>query len=107
METQHALDIAIKALQSFKAKEIVKINVSHLTQMMSYMVVCTATSVTHTQALASNLRRKAKIENIPVLNIEGEMKSDWVLIDLGDIIVHCMLQETREFYQLERIWNTQ
>ncbi|MBK2125794.1 ribosome silencing factor [Fangia hongkongensis] len=105
METQTILDSTIDALESIKAEDISVMNVEHLTEMMSYVVVCTATSVTHAKALANNLQQEIKAKNIPILGVEGQSKSDWVLVDLGDIIVHIMLKETRDFYQLEKLWD--
>ncbi|WP_440616273.1 ribosome silencing factor [Cysteiniphilum sp. 6C5] len=105
METKEILDLAVNALEDVKAEDITVMNVEHLTELMSYVVVCTANSGTHAKALASNLEMTAKKNNVTILGIEGEVKSDWVLVDLADIVVHIMKAETREFYQLEKLWD--
>ncbi|MFZ9035252.1 MAG: ribosome silencing factor [Francisellaceae bacterium] len=99
------LTIAVDALEDIKAQDIKVMDVEHLTDMMSYIVVATATSQTHGNALAQNVEKKAKENNISILGIEGKAKSDWVLVDLGEVVVHIMLQETRDFYQLEKLWD--
>ena len=105
METKKILDLAISALENVKAEHITVINVEHLTELMSYVVVCTANSGTHAKALANNVEMTAKKKNVNILGIEGEVKSDWVLVDLVDVVIHIMKEETREFYQLEKLWD--
>ena len=105
METQQMLDTVIDALESIKAEDIKSMPVEHLTDVMSNIVVCTATSGTHAKALANHLTKTAKEQHIEILGVEGESKSDWVLVDLGDIVAHIMREETRNFYQLEKLWD--
>ena len=105
METKKTLDLAISALEDVKAENITVMNVEHLTELMSYVVVCTANSGTHAKALANNVAMTAKKNNVTILGIEGEVKSDWVLVDLADVVIHIMKEETRAFYQLEKLWD--
>ncbi|WP_116964145.1 ribosome silencing factor [Fastidiosibacter lacustris] len=105
MEAKKILDLTINALEDIKAENINVMNVTHLTELMNYVVVCTANSGTHAKALASHLEMMAKKHNIKILGVEGEAKSDWILIDLADIVVHVMREETRNFYQLEKLWD--
>ncbi|WP_395946316.1 ribosome silencing factor [Caedibacter taeniospiralis] len=105
METKQILDLAVNALEDIKAENITVMNVEHLTELMSYVVVCTANSGTHAKALASHLELTAKRNMLTILGVEGEAKSDWVLVDLGDVVVHIMREETRQFYQLEKLWD--
>lgn len=105
MTTQQRLKIIIEALEDLKAVEIQSLDVRHLTDMMDHMVVCTASSTTHAKSLARNLEMELKANKISILGIEGDNKSDWVLVDTGDIVAHIMLEETRELYALEKLWD--
>lgn len=105
MTTDQRLDIIIEALNNLKAIDILSLDVKHLTDMMDHMVVCTASSTTHAKSLAKNLEIELKANKISILGIEGDNKSDWVLVDIGDIVVHIMLEETRELYALEKLWD--
>jgi ribosome-associated protein len=68
------------------------------------MVICTGTSNRHVKSIADKLAIKAKADGLPPISIEGEQDAEWVLVDLGDAIVHVMQQEARDFYQLEELW---
>ena len=105
MTTDQRLNIITEALDNSKATEIQSLAVEHLTDMMDYIVVCTATSTTHAKSLARNLEIELKANKIIILGIEGDNKSDWVLVDIGDIVAHIMLAETRELYALEKLWD--
>ena len=105
MTTDQRLNIITEALDDLKGTEISSLDVRHLTDMMDYIVVCTASSTTHAKSLAKNLKMELKTEKISILGIEGDNKSDWVLVDIGDIVAHIMLEETRELYALEKLWD--
>ena len=105
MTTDQRLNIITEALDNLKATDIQSLDVQHLTDMMDHIVVCTATSTTHAKSLAKNLEMTLKAKKITILGIEGDNKSDWVLVDIGDIVAHIMLEETRELYALEKLWD--
>ncbi|APC97016.1 ribosome silencing factor [Francisella frigiditurris] len=105
MTTEQRLNIVTEALDDLKAQNIQTINVEHLTDMMENIIICTATSTTHAKSLAKHLEAELKKNNISILGIEGEVKSDWVLVDTGDIVAHIMLEETRNLYALEKLWD--
>lgn len=97
--------MVIKALKGLKGLEIVSLDVRHLTSVTDTMIVCTGTSTRHVKSLADNVLKELSKEKIKPLSIEGENEGEWVLIDLTDVMVHIMLARTRDFYQLEQLWN--
>ncbi len=103
--TENLKEIIIEALEDLKAINIVVIPVAHLTTITDYMVICSGTSARHIKAIANNV-----ITNINKAgfseSLEGEEDSEWLLIDANDVIVHIMLPKTRDFYNLEGLWQT-
>lgn len=97
--------IIINALEDLKAKDIVCLDVENLTSVTDYMIVATGTSSRHIKSIALKVLETTKKHGFSSLGTEGNHASDdWILIDLGDAIVHVMLAEARDFYQLERLW---
>lgn len=95
-----------KTLDEHKAENIVSINVNKLTSVTDYIVVCSANSTRQVKALAEHVMVACKHQGIQPLGHEGTDGSDeWALIDLGDVVVHVMLETARTFYDLERLWN--
>lgn len=98
------LVLILTILDDAKGKQIKVINVIDKSSVTDYMVIATGTSSTHIKALATHVMTRVKQQGVQPLGVEGEQDKEWVLVDLGDIIVHLMLAKTREFYQLEKIW---
>ncbi len=96
--------LVMDALEELKARDIVQLDVSRLTSVTELMVVASGTSNRHLAALADNLIQTAKESGVPPLGVEGESGAEWVLVDLGDVVVHLMMPETRALYDLERLW---
>ena len=94
----------IDALEEIKAKNIVMLNVSKLTSLFDYLVVASGDSNRQTRALASNVKDRLKDLGASVVGSEGEESGDWVLVDLGDIVVHVMQPAIRDYYHLEELW---
>lgn len=92
------------ALEEIKARDVREIDVRDKTGITDYMVIASGTSTRHVKSIADEVMRFAKrIGNTPI-GIEGEREAEWVLVDLGDVIVHVMLPRVRELYALERLW---
>ena len=99
------LELVTDALEGMKGKDIVHLDVRGLSSVTDYMVIATGTSNRHVKSLAEEVSFKAKQAGYAPLSVEGEMNSDWVLADLGDVIVHVMQTDARGFYDLERLWD--
>ena len=98
------LNVAIEALEDLKATNIEVIDVSPLSSIMDTIVIASGSSTRQTKALANEVAVKAKKHGCVPLGIEGTELAEWVLVDLGDIIVHIMTPATRDFYDLEGLW---
>ena len=96
---------ALKALKQLKALDIVSLNVRHLTTITETMVIATGTSNRHVNALANLVTELLRIEKYKPVSVEGQTSGEWVLIDMGDIMIHILQQRTRDFYQLEKLWD--
>jgi len=94
----------LDALESLKAKDVREIDVRGRTSIADLLVVASGTSARHVKSIADEVGRFAKKAGVMPLGVEGEQEGEWVLIDLGDVIVHVMLPRIREFYALERLW---
>ncbi|ABC32495.1 MULTISPECIES: ribosome silencing factor [Hahella] len=104
METENLKEIVIKALEDIKAKDISVLDVKDRTSVTDYMVIASGTSNRHVKSIADNVIAEVKANGGRPLGSEGGAASDWILVDLGDIVVHVMLPSSREFYDLERFW---
>ncbi|TWT17577.1 ribosome silencing factor [Luteimonas marina] len=92
------------ALDALKAKDAVEIDVRGKTSVCDYMVIASGTSTRHVKSIADEVVKNAKQLDCQPLGVEGEREAEWVLVDLGDVVVHVMLPRVREFYALERLW---
>lgn len=104
MTSEELRDLALRALEDLKGIEIVSIDVRSITNITDYMVMCTGRSTRHVKALAEEVATKAKAEQAKFVHTEGDKESEWILVDLGDVVVHVMLAATRAFYSLEDLW---
>lgn len=92
------------ATEELKAKDLVEIDVIGRSSVADYMVIASGTSSRHVKSIADEVVKFAKKLGVMPLGVEGEREAEWVLVDLGDVVVHVMLPRVREFYALERLW---
>ncbi len=105
MTTDELKQLVMDALQDLKAEDITVLDVKDKTSITDWLVVVTGSSSRHVKSLANNVIIEAKKAGKSPLGIEGENDGEWVLVDLGDVIVHVMRQQVREFYDLESLWS--
>lgn len=104
MDTAQLEAIVIDALEDIKAKDIEVINTGKLTSLFDRIVVASGDSNRQTRALARNVQEKVREAGGHVISVEGEESGEWVLVDLGDIVVHIMQPAVRSYYNLEELW---
>lgn len=97
-------DLVINALEDLKGRDIVILPVAELTDIADYMIIASGTSNRHVRALVDSVIEAVKEAGEVVRGSEGRDTNEWVLVDLGDVLVHVMSGEARAFYDLERLW---
>jgi ribosome-associated protein len=105
MDIKKLEKVVVSALEDIKGEEIEVINTSKLTPLFDRVVLASADSNRQTRALARNVAEKVKEAGGEVLSVEGEETGEWVLVDLGDIVVHVMQPAVRLHYRLEELWS--
>ena len=100
------LDRILTSLDDDKAEDVVPIDLRGRSDMADYMVICSGRSTRQVSAIAEKLVDRLKQDTGVICKLEGKETGDWVLIDAGDVIVHVFRPEVREFYQLEKMWQT-
>lgn len=104
MDIKKLQTLVVDALEDVKGQDIVLFDTMHLTSLFDRIAVVSGTSNRQTKALAASVRDKVKAAGGDVVGLEGEDTGEWVLVDLGDMIVHIMQPAIRQYYRLEEIW---
>lgn len=105
MTPKQVAEKIVKALDGKKARDIKLLRTDKLTVLADYFIICTATSTTQIKTLADEVDKVMSEAGEPPLRREGYRSGGWVLLDFGCVIVHLFMEETREFYNLERLWS--
>lgn len=105
MQLEALQKLVVDALEEIKAQDIKIMDVRGVASFTDLMVVASGTSTRHVKAIADKVVEKASQTGNKPLGVEGEREAEWVLVDLNDIIVHVMLPQTRDFYNLEKLWS--
>jgi len=96
--------LIIDVLEDVKAQDIKVFNTTHLTNLFDRVIIASGSSNRQTRALAASVAAKARARGVPIVAYEGEDTGEWVLVDLGDVVVHCMQPAARAYYKLEDLW---
>lgn len=104
MQTEEIRHTAVAALEEIKARDIVVLDVKKLTSLFDYLIVASGDSTRQTKALARNVHDRVKAAGGSIVGIEGEQSGEWVLVDLGAVVVHVMQPAIRDYYNLEQLW---
>jgi ribosome-associated protein len=104
MDIKKLQSLVVDALEDVKAQDIVVYDTTHLTSLFDRIAIASGTSNRQTKALAASVRDKVKESGGKIISMEGEDTGEWVLVDLGDMIVHIMQPAIRAYYRLEEIW---
>ena len=104
MQAEALCRAAVDALEDIKAEDIVVLDVGKMSSLFDYIIVASAESTRQTRALVGNLQDKIKTLGGQILGVEGESSGEWVLVDLGDVVVHVMQPAIRTYYNLEQLW---
>ncbi len=104
MNPEQVRDVVVKALDDMKALNVTVLDVRGKSAITDFMIIASGTSDRHLKAVANNVEVEAKKAGIKPLGVEGS--AEWVLVDLNDAVVHIMMPAVRDFYQLEKLWET-
>ena len=98
-------DFVIDKIDDLKGQDIIAIDVKGKSSITDCMIICTGTSTRHVVSIADHVVQESRAAGLLPLGVEGEATADWVVVDLGDVIVHVMQEESRRLYELEKLWS--
>lgn len=104
MQNQQILDFVLEKIDDLKARDVQTFDVSTSSSITDFMVICSGNSKKHVQSIADHVATEAKHMNNPALGVEGMQEGEWVLVDMGAVVLHVMQESSRDFYQLEKLW---
>lgn len=107
MKTEELTHVVIDALDDMKAQNVHVIDVRDKTSVTDVMIISTGTSARQVRSQAERVVEKSKEKGVRPIGVEGESEAEWVLVDLGDVVVHIMQPAIRDFYHLEKLWATE
>jgi len=105
MNTETLADLVVNTLDELKGVDVRVIDVRDKTSITDVLVITNGTSERHVRALADRVAERVKEAGVKPLGVEGGRGGDWMLVDLGDVVVHVMSREKRDFYNLEKLWS--
>ena len=104
MDHEQFKQFVISKIEDLKARDLIDLNVEGKSTVTDTMLVCSGNSKRHVVSIAENVVLECKHAGHAPLSVEGQDTGEWVLVDLGEIVVHVMQDEARDFYQLEKLW---
>ncbi|CAM3440294.1 ribosome silencing factor [Marinicrinis lubricantis] len=105
MKSDQLMQKVVKAIEDKKGHNIVTLNLQGISLIADYFVICHGNSDTQVQAITNEIKKTADAEGVTVRGVEGMDTARWVLVDLGDVVVHVFHREDREYYNIERLWS--
>jgi ribosome-associated protein len=96
--------MALQAVEALKAEQVVVLDVRDVSSFTDFMIFASGNSTRHVNAIAESVVEAAKAAGQPPIGVEGEDIGEWILVDLGDVVVHVMLPDVRLYYELEKLW---
>ncbi|MCT4704664.1 ribosome silencing factor [Enterobacteriaceae bacterium H11S18] len=104
MQGKALQDFIVDKIDDLKGQDIIKIDVQGKSSITDCMIVCTGTSNRHVMSIAEHVVESSRKEGIDALSVKGITATDWIVVDLGEVIVHVMQEESRQLYELEKLW---
>lgn len=104
MTPEQLQSLALEALDDGKGRDILALDVDRITTIADHMIIVTGTSARHVKSLADRVLHACRDHGVTPIGVEGTEDADWILLDLGDVIVHVMQEDARGYYDLERLW---
>ncbi|MED4604088.1 ribosome silencing factor [Paenibacillus validus] len=105
IQPDELMTLAVEAAEDKKAMNLVTLNLRGISLIADYFVICHGNSETQVQAIATEIRKRAEERGARVRGLEGMDTARWVLLDLGDVVVHVFHRDDREYYNIERLWS--
>ncbi|UQS83369.1 ribosome silencing factor [Bombilactobacillus thymidiniphilus] len=105
MNSQKMMEIAVKAADAKRANDIVVLNMSQASLLADYFVIASADNQRQLAAIVDNIVEQEENAQVSVNHLEGQKDSNWILVDLNDVVVHVFTNEARDFYKLEKLWS--
>jgi ribosome-associated protein len=105
MQPDELRSLVLEALDELKGVDIVSLDVGDVSGFTDHMVIASGTSTRHVKSLADNVIKRCREAGVRPLGTEGETPGEWILVDLGDVVLHVMLPDTRAFYNIEKLWS--
>ena len=105
MQVQELQDFIVDKIDDIKAQDIVTIDVRGKSSITDVMVICTGTSNRHVSSIADHVNKESKLIDFPPFGISGEEEGQWVIVDMGNVMLHIMQEDARQVYQLEKLWS--
>ncbi|WP_034913314.1 MULTISPECIES: ribosome silencing factor [Erwinia] len=105
MQGQALQDFVIDKIDDLKGQNIVSLDVQGKSSITDCMIICTGTSTRHVASIAEHVVEESRAAGLRPLGVDGKATADWIVVDLGDVIVHVMQEESRQLYELEKLWS--
>jgi ribosome-associated protein len=105
LQAEATRKMALGALDALKAENVVVLDVREIASFTDYMIFASGNSSRHVGAIAQSVIEAASAAGQPPLGVEGQEAGEWILVDLGDVVVHVMLPDVRQYYELEKLWS--